>query len=118
MGWTPPHLIGINVPDWKRYPPVNSEKESKMKIIRVGVDLAKNVFQVHGVDRSEKPVWRRKLSRASWQDAARDARARLRDRHGGVCRCAPLGAPVAAGGIRGEAYRAPVCEALCEEQQE
>ena len=36
-----------------------------MKIIRVGVDLAKNVFQVHGVDRSEKPVWRRKLSRAS-----------------------------------------------------
>ena len=24
-----------------------------MKLIRVGVDLAKNVFQVHGVDRSE-----------------------------------------------------------------
>lgn len=37
-----------------------------MKIIRVGVDLAKNVFQVHGVDRNEKPVWRRKLSRAEW----------------------------------------------------
>ncbi|UCF76074.1 MAG: IS110 family transposase [Betaproteobacteria bacterium] len=37
-----------------------------MKLIRVGVDLAKNVFQVHGVDRSEKPVWRRKLSRANW----------------------------------------------------
>jgi len=37
-----------------------------MKLIRVGVDLAKNVFQVHGVDRSEKPVWRRKLSRGSW----------------------------------------------------
>lgn len=37
-----------------------------MKLIRVGVDLAKNVFQVHGVDRGEKPVWRRKLSRASW----------------------------------------------------
>lgn len=35
-----------------------------MKIIRVGVDLAKNVFQAHGVDRSEKAVWRRKLVRA------------------------------------------------------
>jgi hypothetical protein len=30
-----------------------------MKIIRVGVDLAKNVFQVHGVDRCEKVVWRK-----------------------------------------------------------
>jgi transposase len=37
-----------------------------MKIIRVGVDLAKNVFQVHGVDRYEKVVRRKKLSRAGW----------------------------------------------------
>jgi transposase len=37
-----------------------------MKLIRVGVDLAKSVFQVHGVDRSEKAAWRRKLSRAEW----------------------------------------------------
>lgn len=37
-----------------------------MKIIRVGVDLAKNVFQVHGVDRFEKVVWRKKLGRAEW----------------------------------------------------
>jgi len=37
-----------------------------MKIIRIGVDLAKDVFQVHGVDRNEKPVWRRKLKRAEW----------------------------------------------------
>ena len=37
-----------------------------MKIIRVGVDLAKNVFQVHGVDRHERPVLKRKLSRAEW----------------------------------------------------
>ena len=34
-----------------------------MKIIRVGVDLAKNVFHVHGVDRKEEAVWRGKLSR-------------------------------------------------------
>jgi len=37
-----------------------------MKLIRVGVDLAKSVFPVHGVDRSEKAAWRRKLSRAEW----------------------------------------------------
>src|SRR6266513_2856457 len=37
-----------------------------MKLIRVGVDLAKNVFQVHGVDRNEKAVWRRKLTRKAW----------------------------------------------------
>lgn len=43
-----------------------------MKLIRVGVDLAKNVFQLHGVDRSEKTVWRRKLVRADWIRALLD----------------------------------------------
>jgi len=37
-----------------------------MKLMRVGVNLAKSVFQVHGVDRSERVVWRRKLTRATW----------------------------------------------------
>ena len=37
-----------------------------MKIRRVGVDLAKNVFHVHGVDRNDKPVWRRRLTRGKW----------------------------------------------------
>jgi len=37
-----------------------------MKLMRVGVDLAKSVFQVHGVDRGEQVVWRRKLTRAHW----------------------------------------------------
>src|SRR5271154_7055949 len=37
-----------------------------MKLIRVGVDLAKNVFQVHGVDRNEKAMWRRRLPRENW----------------------------------------------------
>jgi transposase len=37
-----------------------------MELMRVGVDLAKAVFQVHGVDRNEKAVWRRKLTRANW----------------------------------------------------
>jgi len=37
-----------------------------MKLIRVGVDLAKNVFQVHGVERKEKGLWRRRLRREDW----------------------------------------------------
>lgn len=37
-----------------------------MEINRVGVDLAKNVFQVHGVDRHGKRVWKRQLKRANW----------------------------------------------------
>ncbi|WP_395400256.1 hypothetical protein ACHMW6_23140 [Pseudoduganella sp. UC29_106] len=37
-----------------------------MKIVRVGVDLAKNVIQVHGANRCEKVVWRKKLRRAEW----------------------------------------------------
>ena len=37
-----------------------------MKLMRVGVDLAKTVFRVHGVDRSEKVAWRRKLTRGNW----------------------------------------------------
>jgi hypothetical protein len=33
-----------------------------MKISRVGVDLEMNVFQVHGVDPGDHPVWQRKLA--------------------------------------------------------
>jgi transposase len=34
-----------------------------MKISRIGIDLAKNVFQLHGVDRHEKTVFKRQLRR-------------------------------------------------------
>ena len=34
-----------------------SEEGSEMKLNRVGVDLARQVFQVHGVDRAERSVW-------------------------------------------------------------
>jgi transposase len=40
-----------------------------MKLIRVGIDLAKNVFQVHGVDRDGQVVWRRRLTRKQWLPA-------------------------------------------------
>ncbi len=37
-----------------------------MKVTRVGVDLAKSVFQVHGVDRSGRMAWKRQLKRSTW----------------------------------------------------
>lgn len=44
-----------------------------MKLTRVGVDLAKQVFQVHGVDRAERPAWCKRLKRARWiADLERD----------------------------------------------
>ena len=38
-----------------------------MEINRIGVDLAKNIFQLHGVvDRQGKTVWNRQLSSDKW----------------------------------------------------
>jgi len=37
-----------------------------MKLSRVGVDLAKNVYQLHGVDRFGKTMWKRRLKRHQW----------------------------------------------------
>jgi len=37
-----------------------------MKLSRVGIDLAKNVYQLHGVDRSGKTLWKRRLKRHQW----------------------------------------------------
>lgn len=37
-----------------------------MKISRVGVDLAKNVYQVHGVDARDHVVWQKRLRRDNW----------------------------------------------------
>ena len=43
-----------------------------MKLIRIGVDLPKNVFQLHGVDRHEKAVFKRRLKRDHWLRAVFD----------------------------------------------
>jgi transposase len=59
--------IGINVPNWLlRHQLTVSTEESTMKISRVGVDLAKNVFQLHGVDRHGETVLKRRVSRDKW----------------------------------------------------
>ena len=43
-----------------------------MKLSRVGVDLAKNVYQLHGVDRQGETVWKRRLRRSQWLQALLD----------------------------------------------
>ena len=51
---------GIKVPGCE----VQSQQGNRpMRIIRIGVDTSKHVFQVHGVDEDEHPVLRRKLTR-------------------------------------------------------
>ena len=40
-----------------------------MKITRVGVDIAKSVFQIHAVDRHDQPQWQAKLKRGQWLEA-------------------------------------------------
>ena len=40
-----------------------------MTIIRVGVDIAKSVFHVHGVDCHDQVRWTGKYSRQKWLDA-------------------------------------------------
>jgi transposase len=69
-----------------------------MKLTRVGVDLAKHVFQVHGVDRAERAAWCKRLKRARWI-ASSSALRWLRDWHGGSRWCASLGARAAGEGF-------------------
>jgi len=43
-----------------------------MKLSRIGIDLAKNVFQLHDVDRHGKALWKRRLKRDQWLKAMLD----------------------------------------------
>jgi transposase len=50
---------GIKAPRWEAFSLINSLvfwKGKSMTIVTVGIDLAKNVFAVHGVDAAGKPV--------------------------------------------------------------
>jgi transposase len=53
---------GIDVPKWK-YRATTQGEESDMHVTTIGVDLAKQVFAVHGVDQSGKVVIRKMLRR-------------------------------------------------------
>ena len=63
-----------------------------MQVTTIGLDIAKNVFQVYGIDANEKVVVRKQLRRC--QVLAFFAALALLDRDGGVCHRALLGARV------------------------
>src|SRR5271163_1550430 len=61
LGWTAPD--GIECARLRRVQQL-SQGSRPMTIIRIGLDTAKHVFQVHGVDESEQPVLRRQVRRS------------------------------------------------------
>lgn len=88
-----------------------------MQVTTVGLDLAKNVFQVHGVNGHGKVVLRKQLRRD--QVAAFYANPScLFDRYGGLFERAPLGAQAAGLGPRRSPDGSAVRQAVREEQQE
>src|SRR5699024_6651362 len=62
---TPPRVPAVGL----RFEDQKAKGEVPMKITRVGVDIAKNTFYVHGVDRHEQPQWRGQYKRGRWLDA-------------------------------------------------
>ena len=59
------------------------------KIVTVGLDLAKSIFQVHGIAENGKVLVRRTLRRSG---ASFSGDPRLLGRYGGLCECPSLGA--------------------------
>ena len=88
-----------------------------MKITNVGIDLARNVFQVHAVDERGAVVLRKQLRRDQMTAFFREPAA-LCDRHGGVRQRPPLGAYPEEPRPRRSADVAAVRQALRQEQQE
>ena len=88
------------------------------ELIRIGVDLAKNVFQVHGVDRRERPAWCKRLPRERWLQAVAETAPPGCEIGMESCGGAHLGPATAGTGFPREADRSAVREALCEKQQE
>jgi transposase len=64
MEWTPLLFSGIDVPKWKCQATTQPAGASKMNITTVGIDLAKNVFQVHAVDERGKATLNKSFKRA------------------------------------------------------
>jgi hypothetical protein len=52
---------GIDVPKWSCHGPLTGAVP--MQITTIGLDLAKNVFQLHGVDAGDRAALRKRLSR-------------------------------------------------------
>src|SRR5260370_41659223 len=62
LGWTAPDGIDSASCDY-----AIQQGSRPMTIIRIGMDTAKHVFQVHGVDENEQPVLRRQVRRSEME---------------------------------------------------
>jgi hypothetical protein len=88
-----------------------------MKITTIGIDLAKNVFQVHGVDERGKAVLKKQLKRD--QMAVFFAKtAGVPDWYGSLRQFAPLGQKTPGFRTYGAIDGPTVRQALCENEQE
>ena len=56
MQWTAP-TPGIEVPSSDRRRRLTNEEAVLPQVSTIGLDLAKNVFQVHGIDANENGSW-------------------------------------------------------------
>src|SRR5262252_6804318 len=63
MGWTPPLATASMCQSGSADQPLEPRGASAMKITTIGIDLAKNVFQVHGVDERGRAVLKKQLKR-------------------------------------------------------
>ena len=88
-----------------------------MKLSRVGIDLAKNVYQLHGVDRTGKTMLKRRLKRHQWFKV-------LLDKTAPGCEIGmeawrqrtSLGSAASVTRLYGQVDSTAVCKAVCEEQ--
>ena len=77
-----------------------------MKLTTIGIDLAKNVFQVHGVDQHGKTVLKKQLKRDDGDLLCQHTT--LPGGDGGLRRRSPLGAQVVQLGSHRQTHRPAV----------
>jgi hypothetical protein len=87
-----------------------------MQITTIGLDLAKSVFQVHGVDASGKPVIRKALRRGHVLPFFKDLAPCVVGR--GLRLRSPLGTRAGCSRAHGQAHATLLREALCQARQE
>jgi hypothetical protein len=72
-----PTFDGIDMPEWRFQQPLEPEGAPTMQITTIGIDLAKNVFQIHAADQRGKAVLRKQLRRDQSHRFSRTCRLAL-----------------------------------------
>ena len=88
-----------------------------MKIITIGLDISKSVFQVYAEDGAGAVVLQKRLRRGQVEPFFAKLAA-VADRHRGVRLGALLGTDAAGAGARGAAASGRLREAVCPSQQD